>query len=219
MNQYQLKSILSESRRKAILETNHREATNALCDNMDAKDELNRGNDIEVLPDGTILSYYDKRRETSKLIYKELTQGVEDNVGKNFHLSFGRDEPDESTTDLHFFFDKVILLTDKRVVLEGQARMSRSGNPIGHYKPSTIQIDYIFDEQKFYEAVYCRNNTVRDMRELTLDIAGVNGRENIDTANKLIHFLTLCYYSKEDKKTDIANKPPMKGKPLQAFSH
>lgn len=57
------------------------------------------------------------------------------------------------------------------------------------------------------------------MRQIFLDIAGYRGSENIKTAEQLIHFLCLCYYSKEDKKTDIANKPPMSGNIIQPFSH
>ena len=97
-NEQKLKTMLSESRKRAIFEINHREATDALCDSMDAKDELSRGNDIEIALDGTIISYYDKRRQSSEQIYKRLTQGVIDNVGEGFCLSFGRDEPDDSTT-------------------------------------------------------------------------------------------------------------------------
>ena len=219
INRYQLKNILDESRKRAIFEIDHREATEAMCDNMDATDELRRGKNIEILPDGTILSYYDKRRESSKLIYKQLTQGVIDNVGEGFHLQFDRPEPDDTSTEVHFFFTEVILLTDDRVVLQGNAIMNRSDVPVGKKRPKTIQIDYKFNEQQFFEAVYCANNTVRDMRQIYLDIAGNEGMENIRTAEKLIHFLCLCYYSKQDKKTDIAKKPPMKGKPIKPFTH
>ena len=219
INKQQLNTILSESRKRAIWESDHRDATHALCSNMDAEDELARGNDIGVSSDGTIFSYYDKRRESSEQIYAQLTQGVKDNVGEYFHLSFSRKEPDESSSEVHFFFTEVLLLTDNRVVLKGDAKMSRSDIPIGKNRPKTIQIDYHFNENKFYEAVYCKNNTVRDIREISLDIAGINGVENVKTAETLIHFLTLCYYSKEDKKTNIANKPPMKGKPIVPFTH
>lgn len=150
VNRLQLKSILEESRKRAIYEIDHREATKPLCNNMDASDELRRGNDMEILPDGTILSYYDKRRESSKLIYKQLTQGVIDNVGKDFHLQFERPEPDETSTEVHFFFTEVILLTDDRVVLEGNAIMNRSDIPIGKKRPKKIQIDYKFKTQQFF---------------------------------------------------------------------
>lgn len=219
INKNQLRNILSESRNRALDEINHREATDALCANMDANDELARGNDVGITKDGQVYSIFDKRRQTSEYIYKRLTQGVVDNVGSNFYLSFGREEPDGSTSEVEFYFTEVILLTEKRVVIQGNANMSRSDVPIGKKRPSTIQIDYHFDEQKFYEAVFCRNNTVRDKRPLSLDIAGIRGRNNIATAEKLIHFLTLCYYSMEDKKTDIANKPPMLGNPVIPFSH
>ena len=95
--------------------------------------------------------------------------------------------------------------------------MSRSDIPIGKIRPSIIQIDYKFDEQQFYEAVYCANGTVRDLRPLSLDYAGVKGFNNVNTAKKLIHFVTLCYYSMEDGKTDIKNKSPMKGKLIKPF--
>lgn len=219
INESTVKSALAESRQKALNEIDHREATDALCDNMNAKDELRRGNDVGIDANGTVFSYYDKRNASSKLIYKRLTQGVIDNVGEKFLLQFEREEPDESTTEVKFYFTEVILLTDDRVVLQGDAIMNRSDVPLGKKKPKVIQIDYKFKEQKFYEAVYCQNNTVRDLRPINLDIAGVIGRNNILTAERLIHFLTLCYYSKEDAKTTISQKPPMSGKVIKPFSH
>jgi len=85
-------------------------------------------------------------------------------------------------------------------------------------RPKRIQIDYKFNEQQFYEAVCCANNTVRDMRPLSLDYAGIEGVQNIETAKKLITFASLCHYSIEDAKTTISKKPPMKGKPIIPFS-
>lgn len=217
INEEQLKTILSECVQRTIFEINHRDATAPMVINMNAQDEIKRGNDIEVLPDGTKLSFYDKRRNASSEIYARLTQGVVDNVGEHFHLQFGREEPDWTVSEVNFYFTEVILLTKNRVVLQGDVTMSRSDIPIGKRKPKTIQIDYKFNEQQFYEAVYCANNTVRDIRPLMLDYAGVDGSQNVETAKKLISFLTLCYYSVEDGRTDINNKPPIKGKPIIPF--
>ena len=214
----QLKSILSECVQKTIMEIDHREATDAMVDNLKAQDEINRGNNIEIAPDGSILSFYDKRRTASEAIYKRLTQGVIDNVGEHFHLQFGREEPDGSTAEVNFYFEEVVLLTNNRLVIGGYANMSRSDIPIGKKRPRKIQIDYKFNEQQFYEAVYCANHTVRDMRPLTLDYAGTEGAINIETAKQLLAFVTKCYYSIEDGKTDKANKPPMKGKPITPFT-
>ena len=217
INEEQLRTILSECVQRTIFEINHRDATEPMVINMNAQDEIKRGNDIEVLPDGTKLSFYDKRRKASAEIYARLTQGVVDNVGEHFHLQFGREEPDWTVSEVNFYFTEVILLTKNRVVIQGDVTMSRSDIPIGKRKPKTIQIDYKFNEQQFYEAVYCANNTVRDMRPLMLDYAGVDGYQNVETAKKLISFLTLCYYSVEDGKTDINSKPSVKGKPLIPF--
>ncbi len=203
INESNVKSMLAESVSDALLEINHRDATVPFVDKMDAQDEIRRGNDIEVLPDGTALSFYDKRRKSSEEIYKRLTHGIIDNVGEHFELSFGREGPDESITDVEFHFNEALLLTKNRLVIQGDAKMSRSDIPIEEIRPSRIQIDYKFDEQQFYEAVYCANGSVRDLRPLSLDYAGVKGYNNIETAKKLIHFVSLCYYSVQDGKTDI----------------
>lgn len=95
--------------------------------------------------------------------------------------------------------------------------MSRIDIPIGKRKPKLIQIDYKFNEQQFYETVYCANNTVRDIRTLMLDYAGLDKYQNIETAKKLKFFLTLCYYSVEDGRTDINNKPLIKGRAIYSI--
>lgn len=130
----------------------------------------------------------------SKDSHETLTQRVADNVGQHFYLSFGREEPDGSTSEIEFFFTEVLLLTDKRFIIQGDVNTSRSV-PTGKKRPTTIQIDYHFDEQTFHEALLCRNNTVRDRRLLSLDIAGIRGQNNIATAKQLVYTLTLCLYS------------------------
>ena len=190
---------------------NHRDATAPMVINMNAQDEIKRGNAIEVLPDGTILSFYDQRRKASAEIYDRLTQGIFDNVGENIVLRFGRTEMDMTTSNVDFYFRKLRLLSPKRFVLEGCANMSRSPTS------RKMQIDYRFDRQQFYEAVYCANGTVRDMKPLKLDYAGSLGEQNIETVKNIIQFLTMCLYSIEDGKTDINSKPYMNEKPLIPF--
>ena len=190
---------------------NHRDATAPMVINMNAQDEIKRGNAIEVLPDGTILSFYDQRRKASAEIYDRLTQGIFDNVGENIVLRFGRTEMDMTTSNVDFYFRKLRLLSPKRFVLEGCANMSRSPTS------RKMQIDYRFDQQQFYEAVYCANGTVRDMKPLKLDYAGSLGEQNIETVKNIIQFLTMCLYSIEDGKTDINSKPSMNEKPLIPF--
>ena len=139
------------------------------------------------------------------MTYKVLTQGIFDNVKENIVLFFGRPEEDFTTNNVDFYFKELILLTPKRFVMEGYANMSRS--PISR----KIQIDYRFDQQQFYEAVYCANGIVRDMKPLKLDYAGNLGKQNIETAKSIIQFLTKCLYSIEDGQTDILNKAPSQG--------
>ena len=57
-------------------------------------------------------------------------------------------------------------------------------------------------------AVYCANGTVRDMKILELDYAGIDGQKNVDTAKKLIQFATMCLYFIDDGITLIGNKQP-----------
>ena len=81
----------------------------------------------------------------------------------------------KAISEVHFYFTEVRLLTKTDVVIQGDSIISRSDIPIGKRKPKIIQIDYKFNEQQFYEAVYCANNTLRDIRALMLDYAGIDG--------------------------------------------
>ena len=181
---------------------------------MNSDDELARGNDVETLPTGMKQSVRAKRDRGNKMAYRVLTQGIFDNVGENIVLYFGRTEEDFTTSNVDFYFKELRLLTHKRFVMEGYANMSRSPISVGKAKPRKIQIDYRFDQQQFYEAVYCANGTVRDMKPLKLDYAGSLGKQNIETVKNIIQFLTMCLYSIEDGQTDILNKLPTKGETI-----
>ena len=61
------------------------------------------------------------------------------------------------------------------------------------------------------KSVYCANGTIRDMKPLNLDYAGSLGKTNVETAKRIIQFLTMCLYSIEDGQTDIQNKIPTRG--------
>ena len=124
----------------------------------------------------------------SEDVYPMLTQGVINHIGE-FVLTFGRKEPDRSTSNVVFSFQSVRLLTEKRFVIEGLADISRFG------KGKKYLIDYRFDNQNFSEAVCCKNGTVRDMRNLKLVYAGDIGARYIQTVRKLINYLTKCLYS------------------------
>ena len=162
-------------------------------------------------PNGMKQSVWAKRDRANKMTYRVLTQGIFDNAGENIVLYFGRTEEDFITSNVDFYFKELRLLTPKRFVMEGYANMSRSPISVGKAKPRKIQIDYRFDQQQFYEAVYCANGTVRDLKLLKLDYAGSIGQQNIETAKNIIQFLTMCLYSIEDGQTDISNKLPTKG--------
>lgn len=214
INEEQLREILSNAVTSVLNEITHRMATIPVISNMNSNDELLRGNNVETLPNGMKQSIRSKRDRGSKMTYRVLTQGVFDNVGKNIVLRFGRTEEDMITSNVDFYFRELRLLTPKRFVLEGYANMSRSPISVGKTKPRKIQIDYRFDQQQFYEAVYCANGTVRDLKLLKLDYAGSIGKQNIETAKNIIQFLTMCLYSNEDGQTDISNKLPTKGKTI-----
>ena len=210
INEEQLREILSNAVTSVLNEITHRMPTIPVISNMNSNDELLRGNNVETLPNGMKQSI----DRGSKMTYRVLTQGVFDNVGKNIVLRFGRTEEDMITSNVDFYFRELRLLTPKRFVLEGYANMSRSPISVGKTKPRKIQIDYRFDQQQFYEAVYCANGTVRDLKLLKLDYAGSIGKQNIETAKNIIQFLTMCLYSNEDGQTDISNKLPTKGKTI-----
>ena len=212
INEAKLKEILFDAVKDVLNEVGHRMATKPLVSNINSNDELSRGNDTETLPNGMKQSIRAKRDRGVKMTYKVLTQGIFDNVKENIVLFFGRPEEDFTTSNVDFYFKELILLTPKRFVMEGYANMSRSPISIGKSKPRKIQIDYRFDQQQFYEAVYCANGTVRDMKPLKLDYAGNLGKQNIETAKSIIQFLTMCLYSIEDGQTDILNKTPSQGK-------
>ena len=209
INEEQLKEILNNAAKSVLNEIDHRTATKPIISNMNSDDELSRGNDVETT--GMKQFMRAKRDRSSKMTYRVLTQGIFDNVGENIVLRFGRTEEDMTTSNVDFYFKELRLLSPKRFVLEGSANMSRSPISVGKTKPRNIQIDYRFDQQQFYEAVYCANGTVRDMKPLKLDYAGSLGKQNIETAKNIIQFLTMCLYSIEDGQTDISNKPPTKG--------
>ena len=205
INEAKLKEILFNAVKDVLNEIGHRTAAKPLVSNINSDDELSRGNDTETLPNGMKQSIKVKKDRGVKMTYKVLTQGIFDNVKENIVLFFGRPEEDFTTSNVDFYFKELILLTPKRFVMEGYANMSRS--PISR----KIQIDYRFDQQQFYEAVYCANGIVRDMNPLKLDYAGNLGKQNIETAKSIIQFLTMCLYSIEDGQTDILNKAPSQG--------
>ena len=158
------------------------------------------------MPSGKIFDLKQRRGKASEMSYRVITQGVIDNVGGNFTLTFGREEEDRTISNLDFRFQEVILLTPYRFVMQGTCKTSRSPVSVSKFKPKRIQIDYQFQNGNFYEAVYCANGTVRDMKRITLDHAGIHGYNNVNTAKSLIHFLTMCLYSIDDGIETINNK-------------
>lgn len=211
-NKVQLKALLKEAHSIVLNEIDHRVATKPMVINMDAEDELDRGNDIVTTTNGKVKRIEPISRRASEITYEVLTQGVKDNVGDSFELKFGRKEIDGTTSEVVFTFKEVRLLTKTRFVIEGNVKTSRCPNPLGKIKPKRIQIDYHFDNETFYEAVYCANGTIRDKKPLKLRHAGVLGLENVKISMCLINFLTNCLYSIEDGEKEIENKHSKKGK-------
>lgn len=203
INEEQLKEILTDAVKSVLNEIDHKTATEPIISEMNSDDELS----------GMEQFVREKRDGSGKMTYGVLTQGLFDTVGENIVLRFGRTEEDMTTSNVDFYFRELRLLNPKRFVLEGCADMSRSPMSVGKTKPRKIQIDYRFDRQQFYEAVYCANGTVRDMKPLKLDYAGSLGKQNIETVKNIIRFLTKCLYSVEieDGQTDVSNKQPTKG--------
>ena len=207
VNEEQLKEILSNAVMSVLNEIDYRTATKPIISNMNS-------NDTETLANDRKQSMRSERDRESKMTYEVLTQGLLDNVSKNIVLMFGRTEEDFTTSNVDFYFKELRLLTPMRFVMEGYAEMSRSPISVGKAKPKKIQIDYRFDQQQFYEAVYRANGTIRDRKPLTLDYAGSLGKQNIETAKSIIQFLTMCLYSIEDGQTDILNKIPTQDKTI-----
>jgi hypothetical protein len=206
INEEQLKRILTESVKEVLDEIGYRTATIPTISNIDSADELAKGNDIRIMPSGKISDLKQRRGKASEMSYRVITQGVKDNVGDNFTLTFGRQEEDRTVSNLDFHFQEIILLTANRFVMQGTCETSRSPISVSKFKPKKIQIDYQFQNGNFYEAVYCANGTIRDRKILTLDHAGTHGYSNVNTAKALIQFLTMCLYSIDDGITAINNK-------------
>ncbi len=206
VNEEQLKQILIESVKIALDEIGYRMASVPTVSNLDSADELARGNDIRIMPSGKISDLKQRRGKASEMSYRVITQGIKDNIGEHFTLTFGRQEEDRTVSNLDFHFQEVILLTPHRFVIQGICETSRSPVSVSKFKPKKIQIDYQFQNANFYEAVYCANGTVRDKRLLTLDHAGIHGYNNVATAKSLIQFLTMCLYSIDDGIESINNK-------------
>ena len=198
INEEQLKAILIESVKTVLDEIGYRAATVPTISNLDSSDELAKGNDIRITPSGKISDLKQRRGKASEMSYSAITQGVIDNVGGNFTLTFGRKEEDRTVSNLDFHFQEVILLTPQRFVIQGTCETSRAPVSVSKFKPRTIQIDYQFQTGNFYEAIYCANGTVRDRKLLTLDHAGTHGYNNVSLAKSLIQFLTMCLYSIDD---------------------
>ena len=112
---------------------------------------------------------------------KTIIESIDNNV-----LKFGRTEVDSSTSSVEFSFKEVKMLNPKRFVIEGEANISR------YPLPKKMLIDYMFGSQQFYEAVCCANGIVRHMKPLSLDYAGSVGKDNTETAVRLIRHMTTC---------------------------
>ncbi len=195
INEEQLREILKESIQSVLNEIGYRTATIPTVSNLNATHELDNGNDVIVSRHGKVTNLRIQRGRASEMSYEALTQGIKDNVGDSFLLTFGRKEEDRTVSNVDFHFEELILLTPNRFVMQGTCETSRSPISVGKKRPNRIQIDYHFDDGCFYQAVYCANGTVRDTRILTLDHAGVHGYNNVNTAKTLIQFLTMCLYS------------------------
>lgn len=200
--EHRLKLQLTEAMKIALLEMEHRVATIPFVSNLKSTDKIDNGYDTYVKPNGTVSNEYERQNKASKLSYEVITHAIFDNIG-TFELGFGRPENDGTTSRLYFQFKRILFLNKDRFVIEGYANMSRGPIAVSKRKPKTIQIDYLFAETSFYEAIYCANGTIRHLKKLKLDKAGTWGVQNITTAENLIHFLCKCLYSIEDGINDI----------------
>lgn len=142
---------------------------------------------------------------STQINYCAITQSVIDTLG-NVSLLFRKPEQEKYLTSLvRFHFNEVIYLSEKRFIIQGLTTMSKHPASGGKSrpKPTCVQVEYDFTEEKFYEAVYCANGTIRRRNELLLIAAEDVGQENLANANKLKQHLTNCLYSIEDCKSDI----------------
>ena len=166
----------------------------------------------ETLPSKGRMYYGSRHRSNMKkldasarLNYPAITQSVFDTIG-NISIIFRKPEKEKYLTSLvRFLFNEVIYLSDDCFIVQGLTEMSKHPIPSSKYrpKPTYVQIEYVFDEEKFYEVVYCANGTIRRKDELILITAEDIGQENLDNANKLKQHMTNCLYSIEDYKSNI----------------
>ena len=190
---------------KVLNEIGWRIATIPRKSNMNAQHAIDTGNEYITNSWGIARPALQQRKRSSEMDYKVLTLAVKDNVGANFVLTFGREETDYSTSTVVFTFQKVILLTNERFVIEGECYTSRSPVSISTVKPKRMQVDYLFDKHAFYEAIYRANRTVRDLKQLKLDKVGNIGKNNIETSDKLISLMSDCIQSIEQEHNDLHN--------------
>lgn len=189
----------------ALLEMDWRNASIPRKSNLHAQNAINNNQEELKNSYGQNINAYHQRSRSSELDYRILTHSIQTLVGEHFVLTFGRPEIDLSTSTVIFEFERLILLTDLRFVLEGKCYTSRSPAPLSTQRPHKIQIDYNFSTEKFHEAVYCANHTVRVLKELLLDKPGNIGKQNINNSSKLIQFLKNIINSINIEKSKITN--------------
>lgn len=122
---------------------------------------------LYIRPRVTKISINRPNGRGTRMIYDIIMQSMKDNVGREISISFSREEADSTFSGIDFAYKRTILLNEYRFVMEGLAKVSR--NPLSKIKPFKMQIDYIFANDVFYEAVYCKNQTIRHLKLLELD--------------------------------------------------
>ena len=145
----------------------------------------------------------DKLNVSAKLNYSAITQSVLDAVGR-FSLLFIKPEREGYLSSIVLFhFNEIIFLRDDCFIIQGTTEMSKHPIPSSKYRPNpvSVQVQYVFSEEKFHEVVYCANGTIRKKAPLTLLTAGDVGENNLNTANMLKQHMTNCLYSIEDYKS------------------
>ena len=198
-----LRGMVVESVRIILQEIGYRTATLARGGNMKASSDLSKG--ILYYGKGRKRSNITKMDKSARIDYSAITQSVKDTLG-NISLLFIRQEVEGNLHSIvRFLFNEVIYLSEKSFIIQGPTLMSKHPIPSSKYRPKPfyVQIQYDFNESKFYEVVYCANGTIRRLHPLTLIDAEDVGEENKKNAESLIQHMTLCQYSIEDYQSTI----------------
>lgn len=181
LNEEQFNSLVSESVKQALQELTYRQAALAHGANYNAQQDYiaNRNQNARI-----------KMKNAEGLSIPALTQAIKSNF-PNLMLEFvEHNDKTNRSYPVDFTFNEVKYIDKERFVLEGYLDMP-SSIPSGNGT-----IEYQFNTQTFYRVSYS-DKTTRSRK-----IHGLVSH-NIETANKLLAFITNYLYSTEDYENNV----------------